>query len=332
MQNTQQILTTDFWANHSPQFYNNQRKAKQFKHLISLEDLNADLIWQILHATQNLLTGQVPDLSQPKKIVTHVFFENSTRTKTTFELAATKLGLHNQSLNIQTSSSQKGESLIDTIANLTAMHSDLLVVRHQQSGAAHVIANYLNQQHLSTRLINAGDGQYGHPTQGLLDMYTIWQHKQNFNQLSVAIVGDILHSRVARSDIFALSHLACPDIRVIAPPTLLPDGIESWGVNIYHDLKQGLKNVDVIIMLRLQKERMESGLLPFEEYFNCYGLTEETLAYAKKDAIVMHPGPINRNVEIASNVADGRQSVILKQVHYGLYVRMAVMQYLLQKP
>jgi len=232
-------------------------------------------------------------------------------------------------MSIATSSTSKGESLLDTIRNLEAMFVDMFVVRHAISGAAHFIAQQ-TAPHIS--VINAGDGQHAHPTQAMLDMFTIRQIKKDFSPLKVAIIGDILHSRVARSQIQALNTLGVDEVRVIAPKTLLPAHVECMGVNVFHNLNAGLKDIDVVIMLRLQKERMTSALLPSEsEYFKCFGLTEDKLKIAKPDAIVMHPGPINRGVEIESKVADGPQSVILKQVSNGIAVRMAVMAMAMQK-
>ena len=199
----------------------------------------------------------------------------------------------------------------------------MFVVRHADSGAAHFIAEHVCPD---VAVINGGDGRHAHPTQGMLDMLTIRRHKGDFEKLSVAIVGDILHSRVARSNMLALKTLGCPDIRVIGPKTLLPVGLEQYGVNVYHDMNKGLRDVDVVIMLRLQRERMQGGLLPSEgEFYRLYGLTTQRMALAKPDAIVMHPGPINRGVEIESAVADGAQSVILNQVTYGIAIRMAVL-------
>jgi aspartate carbamoyltransferase catalytic subunit len=262
------------------------------------------------------------------KTIINLFFENSTRTRTTFELAATRLSADVLSMNIATSATSKGESLLDTIRNLEAMHVDMFVVRHALSGAAHFIAQH-TAPHIS--VINAGDGQHAHPTQAMLDMFTIRQHKKQFAGLKVAIVGDILHSRVARSQIQALNILGVEQIRVIAPKTLLPAHVRDMGVIDLHDMAEGLADVDVIIMLRLQKERMNSAFLPSEsEYFRCFGLTEAKLKYAKSDVIVMHPGPINRGVEIASSVADGPHSVILQQVSNGIAVRMAIMSMTMQ--
>jgi aspartate carbamoyltransferase catalytic subunit len=233
-------------------------------------------------------------------------------------------------LDIRNSSSSKGESLLDTIDNLVAMHADMFVVRHASSGAPFLIAQHVDRTRgPGVHVINAGDGRHAHPTQGLLDMYTIRHYKKDFAALRVAIVGDVLHSRVARSDIHALTTLGVPEVRVIAPLTLLPSGLEQMGCHVHTDMRAGLKDVDVIIMLRLQNERMRGALLPSaQEYFKHYGLTQEKLALAKPDAIVMHPGPMNRGVEIESSVADGPQAVILEQVTFGIAVRMAVMSML----
>ncbi|MEO8936516.1 MAG: aspartate carbamoyltransferase catalytic subunit, partial [Burkholderiaceae bacterium] len=227
-----------------------------------------------------------------------------------------------------------GESLLDTIDNLSAMHADIFVVRHSQSGAPYLIAKHLDRgsrdnEPSHIHVVNAGDGRHAHPTQGLLDAYTIRHYKQDFTKLRVAIVGDVLHSRVARSDIHALTTLGVPEVRVIGPRTLLPAGLEQMGVSVFTDMKKGLDGVDVIMMLRLQNERMNGALLPSaHEYFKSYGLTAEKLALAAPDAIVMHPGPMNRGVEIESSVADGSQSVILPQVTFGIAIRMAVMSIL----
>ncbi len=229
-------------------------------------------------------------------------------------------------LSVDSSSQSKGETLLDTVDNLAAMQADMFVVRHGQSGAAHLIARHV-APHI--HVVNAGDGRHAHPTQGLLDMFTIRRYKKDFHNLRVAIVGDVLHSRVARSQIHALTTLGVPEVRVVAPKTLLPTGVEQMGVHVYHDMEHGLKDVDVVIMLRLQNERMRGAMLPSsQEYFKYYGLTQDKLAYAKHDAIVMHPGPMNRGVEIDSSVADGNQSVILPQVTFGIAVRMAVMSIL----
>jgi len=305
----------------------------KLKHFLTIEGLNKSLLIEILDIAESFIgmndqqIKKVPLLRG--KTIVNLFFENSTRTRTTFELAAKRLSADVLSMSISTSSTSKGESLLDTIRNLEAMFVDMFVVRHGISGAAHFIAQQ-TAPHIS--VINAGDGQHAHPTQAMLDMFTIRQIKQDFSNLRVAIIGDILHSRVARSQIQALTTLGAAEIRVIAPKTLLPSHVESLGVNVSHNLTAGLKDIDVIIMLRLQKERMSSALLPSEsEYFKCFGLTEDKLKIAKPDAIVMHPGPINRGVEIDSKVADGPQSVILKQVSNGIAIRMAIMAMAMQK-
>ena len=299
----------------------------KLKHFLTIEGLDKKLLTEILDTAESFAgisehqVKKVPLLRG--KTIVNLFFENSTRTRTTFELAATRLSADVLNMNIATSATSKGESLLDTIHNLEAMHVDMFVVRHAISGAAHFIAQH-TAPHIS--VINAGDGQHAHPTQAMLDMFTIRQHKKQFEGLKVAIVGDILHSRVARSQILALNTLGVSEVRVIAPKTLLPADVKSMGVTPLQDMDEGLSGVDVVIMLRLQKERMNSAFLPSEsEFFRCYGLTETKLARAKSDAIVMHPGPINRGVEIDSNVADGSQSVILQQVSNGIAVRMAIM-------
>ncbi|MGR8933277.1 MAG: aspartate carbamoyltransferase catalytic subunit [Gammaproteobacteria bacterium] len=304
----------------------------RLRHFLSIEGLSRELLTEILNTAESfagMSEQQVKKFPLLRgKTIVNLFFENSTRTRTTFELAAKRLSADVLTMNIATSSTAKGESLLDTIRNLEAMYVDMFVVRHGVSGAAHFIAQH-TAPHIS--VINAGDGQYAHPTQAMLDMFTIRRFKNNFTQLRVAIVGDILHSRVARSQILALNTLGTKEVRVIAPKTLLPAHVDTFNVKVYHDIQQGLKDVDVIIMLRLQKERMSSALLPSEsEYFKCFGLNEKSLKLAKPDAIVMHPGPINRGVEIASQVADGPQSVILQQVSYGIAIRMAIMSMTMQ--
>ncbi|MBL7003119.1 MAG: aspartate carbamoyltransferase catalytic subunit [Gammaproteobacteria bacterium] len=299
----------------------------QLKHFISIEGLPPSILTQILDTAESFTSigsrsvKKVPLLRG--KTVANLFFENSTRTRATFELAAQRLSADILSLDVNTSSTSKGESLLDTLQNLQAMQIDMFVIRHSDSGSAHFFANHVAP---GVSVLNAGDGQHSHPTQAMLDMLTIRHHKKDFTKLRVAIVGDIMHSRVARSQIHALNTLSTGEVRVIAPKTLLPIDTESLGVKVYHDINKGLKDVDVIIMLRLQKERMQGALLPSEsEYFNQFGLSSERVALAHPDAIVMHPGPANRGVEIASNVMDGLQSVILQQVTFGIAVRMAVM-------
>lgn len=301
----------------------------KLKHFLSIDGLNKMLLTEILDTAENFASLSQQGRSVKKvpllrgKTITNLFFENSTRTRTTFELAAKRLSADVLNLNISTSATSKGESLLDTLHNLEAMHCDMFVVRHARSGSAHFIARHCRPE---ISIVNAGDGSHSHPTQAMLDMLTIRQHKGDFTPLKVAIVGDILHSRVARSQILALNTLGVSQVRVIAPRTLLPADARGLGVHVHHDLLEGIDDVDVIIMLRLQKERMQGALLPSEhEYFQLYGLTEEKLKHAKPDAIVMHPGPINRGVEMASSVADGNQSVILEQVSNGIAIRMAVM-------
>ena len=306
-------------------------KNGELQHLLTTEGLPAAIVRDILdRAAKFLGVAEGKDIKKVPllqgKSVFNVFFENSTRTRTTFEIAAKRLSADVVNLNIGSSSTSKGETLLDTVDNLCAMHADMFVVRHSQSGAAHFIARHVAPE---IHVINAGDGRHAHPTQALLDMFTIRHYKKEFHNLRVAIVGDVLHSRVARSQIHALTTLGVPEVRVIAPKTLLPTMVENLGVRVYHDMEQGLKDVDVVLMLRLQNERMQGAALPSaQEYFKHYGLTQEKLAYAKPDAIVMHPGPMNRGVEIDSHVADGAQSVILAQVTFGIAVRMAVMSVL----
>jgi aspartate carbamoyltransferase catalytic subunit len=309
-------------------------KHGELQHLLSIEGLPKSIVNHILDTASSFVGVSDREVKKVPlmrgKSVFNLFFENSTRTRTTFEIASKRLSADVINLNIQASSASKGESLLDTIDNLSAMHADMFVVRHSQSGAPYLIAKHLNdhKQH-HVHVVNAGDGRHAHPTQGLLDMYTIRHYKKDFTNLTVAIVGDILHSRVARSEIHALTTLGVPEVRAIGPHTLLPGGLEQLGVRTFTNMDEGLKGVDVIIMLRLQNERMNGALLPSaQEYFKNYGLTPERLALAKPDAIVMHPGPMNRGVEIDSAVADGPQAVILPQVTFGIAVRMAVMSIL----
>jgi aspartate carbamoyltransferase catalytic subunit len=299
-------------------------KKGQLHHLLTLEGLPAEILWQILDTAKSFVGTKVKKVPLLRgKSVFNVFFEPSTRTRTTFEIAAKRLSADVINLNVTVSSQSKGESLLDTVANLSAMHADMFVVRHGESGAPHFIARHVAPD---IHVINAGDGRHSHPTQGLLDMYTIRHYKKDFSNLRVAIVGDVLHSRVARSQIHAFTTLGCPEVRVIAPKTLLPANVEQLGVHVFHDMRQGLKDVDVVTMLRLQNERMQGALLPSaQEFYKYYGLTDDKLALAKPDAIVLHPGPMNRGVEIDSSVADGKHSVILPQVTFGIAIRMAVM-------
>lgn len=302
----------------------------RLKHLLTTEGLSAELIRHILDTADQFVSVGERDVKKVPllrgKTIFNVFFENSTRTRTTFEIAAKRLSADVINLNVGASSTNKGETLLDTVWNLQAMDADMFVVRHSQSGAPHLIARHVKP---GVAVINAGDGRHAHPTQGLLDVYTIRHYKKDFSALTVAIVGDVLHSRVARSQIHALKTLGVPELRVIGPRTLIPAAIERLGVRVFTDMAKGLEGCDVVIMLRLQNERMNGALLPSAgEFYKCYGLTSEKLALAKPDAIVMHPGPMNRGVEIDSPVADGSQSVILPQVTFGIAVRMAVMSML----
>jgi aspartate carbamoyltransferase catalytic subunit len=299
-------------------------------HLLSIEGLPRDILISILDTARSFVSVTEREIKKVPllrgKSVFNLFFEPSTRTRTTFEIAAKRLSADVINLNVGSSSQSKGETLLDTVANLSAMHADMFVVRHSQSGAANLIARNVAS---NIHVINAGDGSHSHPTQALLDIFTIRHYKKEFAGLRVAIVGDIMHSRVARSQIHALTTLGVSEVRVIAPATLLPSNLSQLGVHVFRNMAEGLKDVDVVIMLRLQNERMNGDLLPSgQEYFKNYGLTPEKLANANPDAIVMHPGPMNRGVEIDSSVADGRQSVILPQVTFGIAVRMAVMSIL----
>lgn len=310
------------------------RTDGRLRHFLAIEGLNSRLLTEILDTAESFTS--VAEQSVKKvpllrgKTIVNLFFEASTRTRTTFELAAKRLSADVLNINVDTSSATKGETLLDMLRNLEAMHIDMFVVRHSDSGTAHFIARHV-LPHVS--VVNAGDGRHEHPTQAMLDMFTIRKNKgPDFGRLRVAIVGDILHSRVARSQIHALNLLNTGDIRVVAPRTLIPAHAESLGVSVHYDLREGLRDVDVVIMLRLQRERMEGASLPSEhEYFRLYGLTEDKLSVAKPDVTVMHPGPINRGVEMDSQVADGPRSVILQQVTYGIATRMAVMSMAMQQ-
>ncbi len=299
----------------------------ELQHLLTIEGLPREIVSHILDTAASFVGVTERDVKKVPllrgKSVFNLFFEPSTRTRTTFEIAAKRLSADVINLAIASSSQTKGETLLDTVDNLSAMHADMFVVRHASSGAAHLIARHVASH---VHVINAGDGRHAHPTQGLLDIYTIRHYKKDFTRLSVAIVGDVLHSRVARSLIHALTTMGTPDVRVVGPKTLVPAGVERLGVRVFHDMLEGLRDCDVIMMLRLQNERMKGPLLPSaQEFFKSYGLTAQKLALAKPDAIVMHPGPMNRGVEIDSAVADGPHSVILPQVTFGIAVRMAVM-------
>ena len=301
----------------------------QTKHLLSIKDLSVGEIKEILKDANNLLNKKKISNNILKKIkgksIINLFFEDSTRTLTSFELAGKKLGASVINMSVATSAIKKGESLIDTAMTLNAMNPDILIVRHNMSGVPYLLSEKVN-----CSVINAGDGSNEHPTQALLDALTIIRHKKRITNLEVAIMGDVLHSRVARSNIYLLNKLKA-NVRVISPPTLLPAGIEKMDVKIYKNIHEGLENVDIIMVLRIQKERMEGSFVPSEkEFFRFWGLDREKLNRAKKNALVMHPGPINRGIEIDSDVADdiGR-SLILEQVKLGVAVRMSVINKLI---
>jgi aspartate carbamoyltransferase catalytic subunit len=295
------------------------------KHLLAIEGLTPPEISHLLELADSYVllnrSGKTQrDLLRGRTLI-NLFFEDSTRTRTSFELAGKRLGADVINMSVSTSSVNKGETLLDTAATLNAMQCDLLVVRHDQSGAPHLLARKVDAS-----VINAGDGTHEHPTQALLDALTIKRRKGRVEGLTVAICGDVLHSRVARSNIHLLTTIG-NQVRVVGPPTLLPAGIADLGVTVFHDMKEGLKGADIVMMLRLQKERMTRSLVPSaREYFRFWGLDAEKLAYAKDDALIMHPGPMNRGVEIDSAVADHpTRSVIKEQVEMGVAVRMAVL-------
>ncbi len=298
------------------------------RHLLGIEHLSPNDITTILDLAESYVdlnrqsAKHVDVLSGLTQI--NMFFENSTRTQASFEIAGKRLGADVMNMAMQASSVKKGETLIDTALTLNAMHPDLLVVRHPHSGAVDLLAQKVN-----CAVLNAGDGQHEHPTQALLDALTIRRAKGRLHRLSIAICGDIAHSRVARSNIFLLGKME-NRIRLIGPPTLMPSEIDQFGVEVYEDMGEGLQGVDVVMMLRLQKERMDGGFIPSErEYYHRYGLDARKLKLAKPDAIVMHPGPMNRGVEIDGTLADDiHRSVIQEQVEMGVAVRMAVMQLL----
>ena len=300
------------------------------KHLLSLEGLKPHHLQKILSKAETFFEPHSklikPSSLLKGKTVVNLFFETSTRTRSTFELAAQKLSASVLNFNVSTSATSKGESLADTVKNLMAMQCDMFVIRHSASGAAQFVSTLLEP---GIPVINAGDGCHAHPTQALLDVYTIRKHRGDLSKLNIAIVGDILHSRVARSQIQALHLMGVPEIRVIAPKTLLPQRTDALGVKVFHNLKDGLKDIDVIMMLRLQLERMEHALLPMGgAYYREFGLTREALAFANPNALIVHPGPINRGIEIESEIADSENAVILDQVTNGIAIRMAVMSLL----
>jgi aspartate carbamoyltransferase catalytic subunit len=301
------------------------------RHLLGIEGLSKNDALAILDLAKTyILKNREPDKKHPilkGRTLINLFFENSTRTRTSFELAGKRLGADVINMSVSTSSAKKGETLIDTAMTLNAMHPDFISVRHPESGAVHLLA-----RKVECSVINGGDGCHEHPTQALLDALTIMEHKGKIEGLTVAICGDILHSRVARSNIKLLTLLGAK-VRVIAPPTLMPAFPKTPGVEIFHDMRKGLKGCDIIMMLRLQLERMEGNFVPsVREYFHFWGLSQEKYAYAKPDALIMHPGPINRGVEIDSELADDiDRSVILDQVEMGVAVRQAVLELLARK-
>ena len=304
--------------NHNIQFNDD----KKLIHFLNIENLSAQQILEILE-----LADTVKSKSLNEKTVASLFFEPSTRTKTTFELAAKRLGVDFINIDIANSSTSKGESIVDMIKTLEAMQCNMFVVRHSTSGIPHYIAEQVGNK---ISVINAGDGTHAHPTQAMLDMYTIKKYKTNFKDLNVAIVGDILHSRVAKSLITSLNILRVKNINIIGPKNLMPENINKLNVTYSDQLEKGIDQADVIIMLRLQKERMREALISTDDYYEEFGLTKNKIKSAKKDVIVMHPGPINRGIEIDSDVADGPNSVILDQVSAGISIRMAIMSLILK--
>jgi aspartate carbamoyltransferase catalytic subunit len=303
------------------------RPALRFphRHLLGIEALSARDVLTLLDMAEEAV-GVSRQIEKKRatlrgRTLINLFFEASTRTQSSFELAGKRLGADVMNMSVSTSSVKKGETLIDTAMTLNAMRPDIIVVRHAQAGAVHLLARKVD-----CSVVNAGDGAHEHPTQALLDALTIRRNKGRIEGLTVAICGDILHSRVARSNILLLSRLGAR-LRVVGPSTLLPPGMARLGVEIHRDMKSGLDGADIVMMLRLQRERMVGGFIPSSrEYFRYFGLDPEKLSFAKKDALVMHPGPMNRGVEIDSSVADGAQSLIREQVEMGVAVRMAVLE------
>ena len=295
------------------------------RHLLGIEGLQPHEILSLLDRAEEAV--EISRQVEKKKSVLrgrtqiNLFFEASTRTQSSFEIAGKRLGADVMNMSVASSSVKKGETLIDTAATLNAMHPDIIVVRHHAAGAVHLLA-----QKVGCSVINAGDGAHEHPTQALLDALTIRRHKGRVERLTVAICGDILHSRVARSNIILLNALGAR-VKVVAPSTLLPNGIAVMGVEVHHDMREGLKDADIVMMLRLQRERMQGAFIPsVREYFRYYGLDREKLKAAREDALVMHPGPMNRGVEIDPEIADGPQSLIREQVEMGVAVRIAVLE------
>ena len=296
----------------------------KLKHFLNINNLPKSYIADIIHRAEKF-HGNSNVANYKGRVVASLFFEPSTRTKTTFELATKKILSDFINIDIANSSTSKGESIIDMIKTIEAMNCNMFVVRHSVPGTAHYIAESVSS---NIAVINAGDGSNEHPTQAMLDMFTIKKHKGSFENLKVSIVGDILHSRVAKSLIYSLNTLGAKQINIVGPEKLIPDNYAEWDVEYFRDMNEGIEQSDVIIMLRLQKERMHDALISLDSYYEEYGLNQTRILQAKKDVIVMHPGPINRGIEIESSVADGPNSVILNQVSYGISVRMAIMSIL----
>ncbi len=295
------------------------------KHLLGIEGLKEANITALLDLAEEKIEQSRKEVKKTDglkgRTQINLFFESSTRTQASFELAGKRLGADVMNMSVASSSIKKGETLIDTAETLNAMHPDLLVIRHHSAGAVELLSQKVN-----CAVINAGDGRHEHPTQALLDALTIRRNKKKLARLTIAICGDVLHSRVARSNIILLNIMGAR-VRLIAPPTLLPIDAEKLGCEVFHDMKEGLEGVDIVMMLRLQKERMQGAFIPSErEYYHFYGLNEKKLSYANSDALVMHPGPMNRGVEIDSKVADSARSLIREQVEMGVAIRMAVLE------
>lgn len=300
------------------------------RHLLGIEGLTRPDLEALLELAEEEVS--VSRQIEKKKTVLrgrtqiNLFFEPSTRTQSSFEIAGKRLGADVMNMSVATSSAKKGETLIDTAMTLNAMRPDILIVRHHAAGAVHLLARKVD-----CSVVNAGDGAHEHPTQALLDALTIRRNKGRIEGLVVAICGDIMHSRVARSNMICLATLGAR-VRLVGPPTLMPAGIERFGFEVFHDMRKGLKGADIVMMLRLQRERMSGAYIPStKEYFRYFGLDQEKLDHARPDALVMHPGPMNRGVEISTDVADGAQSLIREQVEMGVAVRMAVLEALARR-
>ena len=297
-------------------------------HLLNISNMSREQIFEILDLAETYVDNNQKKYNDLEgKTIASLFFEPSTRTKTTFELASKRLSADFINIDISNSSTSKGESIVDMIKTLEAMSCDMFIVRHSISGTPHYIAREVGAK---ISVINAGDGIHAHPTQAMLDMYTIRKYKKEFDNLKVAIVGDILHSRVAKSLITSLTILSVKNINIIGPKILMPENLNDLNVEYFENLEDGISECDVVIMLRLQKERMHEALISTDDYYKKYGLTSKKLQSASKEVIVMHPGPINRGIEIDSEVADGNNSVILDQVTSGISIRMAIMSMIMK--